>query len=39
MNPWAEPFERNYIWTFWASSYGHQKFFSNNCVEMDSIPW
>jgi len=24
MNPWAEPFERNYIWTFWASYDGHQ---------------
>jgi len=39
MNPWAEPFERNFIWTFWASSDVHQKFFSNNCVAMDSIPW
>ena len=39
MNPRAEPFERNFIWTFWASSDVHQKFFSNNCVDMDSIPW
>ena len=39
MNPWAEPFERNFIWTFWASSDVHQKLFSNICVDMDSIPW
>ena len=25
MNPWAEPFERNFIWTSWASSAVHLK--------------